>query len=170
MVRMWKFGFVHPHRENFRSKFLHSSLCSLCLCVSDRFLKHRGTENTEEEARRWWPKRWTWPLIQSLLRDYSDQIKIMVRQNSKWIAYQHWKNTIGLFLHIMKNSADLIDDSEKIGRFIFSQDHFNSISKVVKYAAFLLARDNKALLKLSAFGSICNHSWTVCRPSIPKGC
>ncbi len=44
----------------------------------------------------------------------------------------------------MKNLSDCVDDSEKIGRFIFYSDHFSSVNNTVKYAAFLPARDNKA--------------------------
>lgn len=44
----------------------------------------------------------------------------------------------------MNNLNYLIDDSEKIGRFIFSKDHFNAANKEVKYAAFMPAKDNKA--------------------------
>jgi hypothetical protein len=40
--------------------------------------------------------------------------------------------------------SDIVDDSEKIARFIFSSDHFSTISKRVKYGAFLPAKDNKA--------------------------
>lgn len=44
----------------------------------------------------------------------------------------------------MNCSTNLVADSEKIGRFIFSQDHFNSTTKQVKYAAFMPASDKKA--------------------------
>ena len=44
----------------------------------------------------------------------------------------------------MNYSTNLVDDSEKIGRFVFSQDHFNSNTKQVKYAAFIPALDKKA--------------------------
>src|ERR1700733_9317682 len=44
----------------------------------------------------------------------------------------------------MNHSTNLVKDSEKIGRFIFSQDHFNSTTKQVKYAAFMPASDKKA--------------------------
>ncbi|MGC1878630.1 MAG: hypothetical protein WA347_05400 [Rhabdochlamydiaceae bacterium] len=44
----------------------------------------------------------------------------------------------------MTHSTNLVEDSEKIGRFIFSQDHFSSVTKQVKYAAFLPASDKKA--------------------------
>ncbi len=44
----------------------------------------------------------------------------------------------------MSKLPDYVDDSEKIGRFIFFSDHFSMGNKNVKYAAFLPARDNKA--------------------------
>lgn len=44
----------------------------------------------------------------------------------------------------MSKSPDYVDDSEKIGRFIFFSDHFSVVNNNVKYAAFLPARDNKA--------------------------
>lgn len=37
-----------------------------------------------------------------------------------------------------------IDDSEKIGRFIFSKSHFSKENKNVRYGAFMPAPDNKA--------------------------
>lgn len=43
----------------------------------------------------------------------------------------------------MSNLSDFIDNSEKIGRFIFSSDHFSFVSNRVKYGAFLPAKDNK---------------------------
>ena len=44
----------------------------------------------------------------------------------------------------MTSASDFVDNSEKIGRFIFSSDHFSSVSNRVKYGAFLPAKDNKA--------------------------
>ena len=44
----------------------------------------------------------------------------------------------------MSNSSDFVDDSEKIGRFIFSSDFFSSVNNRVKQGAFLPAKDNKA--------------------------
>lgn len=44
----------------------------------------------------------------------------------------------------MSKIPDFVDDSEKIGRFIFFSDHYSIVSNAVKYAAFLPARDHKA--------------------------
>jgi hypothetical protein len=44
----------------------------------------------------------------------------------------------------MSHSSNFVEDSEKIARFIFSEDHFGSITKQVKYAAFMPASDKKA--------------------------
>ena len=44
----------------------------------------------------------------------------------------------------MRIPSNCIEDSEKIGRFIFSSDHFSRTNKTVKYAAFMPARDNMA--------------------------
>ncbi len=44
----------------------------------------------------------------------------------------------------MNSATSVVQDSEKIGRFIFSQDHFNGTTKRVKYAAFMPASDKKA--------------------------
>jgi hypothetical protein len=43
----------------------------------------------------------------------------------------------------MKTLDEIVADSEKIGRFIFSEDHFNSSGRVYP-AAFLPAKDGKA--------------------------
>lgn len=44
----------------------------------------------------------------------------------------------------MNELFDFVADSEKIGRFVFSSDHFSTVNKTVKYAAFLPAKDSKA--------------------------
>lgn len=44
----------------------------------------------------------------------------------------------------MNDPKDYVDDSEKLGRFIFSSKEFSLVNKRVKYSAFLPARDLKA--------------------------
>ena len=44
----------------------------------------------------------------------------------------------------MSHPGNFVEDSEKIGRFIFSEDHFSNITRQVKYAAFMPASDKKA--------------------------